>query len=249
VAELLAPEWTVYAYDRRGHGASGKPTPVSPGSGLGYDFPDFVDDLSGVMDALSLRDAYGVGHSAGATDVLLAAGQRPELFTRAFAFEPTVAHPCVDDPEQPAGRDAEFPSREAAFARYGSRPPLDVWRASALWDYVEAGFEVQPGGSVRLACTPELEAEMLVAIGSAIQRNRVAAGLADPFAALERIACPVMLTAGELSPPMYARMTTGACRAIPEAELQEIPGCTHYFPMQLPEEFAARVRAFAALHS
>lgn len=258
-AELLAPEWAVYAYDRRGHGASDKPAPVSPGSGAGYDFPDFVGDLAGVMDALSLRDAYGVGHSAGATDVLLAAGQRPELFTRVFAFEPTVAHPCVDDPDSPAGPDAdfgervrqrraEFPSREAAFARYGSRPPLDVWRASALWDYVDAGFESQPDGSIELACTPDLEAEMLVAIGSAIQRNRVAPGLSDPFAALERIGCPVMLTTGELSPPMYARMTQGASRAIPDADLQEIPACTHYFPMQLPEEFAARVRAFAALH-
>lgn len=258
-ADLLVSNWTVYAYDRRGHGASEKPAPVTAGSGLGYDFPDFVGDLAGVMDALSLRGAYGVGHSAGATDVLLAAGQRPELFARVFAFEPTVAHPCVDDPDAPAPADtnfgervrqrrAEFPSREAAFARYGSRPPFDVWRASALWDYVDAGFEARADGSIRLACAPGLEAEMLVAIGSAIQRNRVAPGLADPFAALERIACPVMLTTGELSPPMYARMATGACRAIPDAKLQEIAGCTHYFPMQLPEEFAGRVRAFAALH-
>ncbi len=46
-----------------------------------------------MIDALDLRDVYGIGHSAGATDLLLAAKLRPERFTRLFVMEPTVMDP------------------------------------------------------------------------------------------------------------------------------------------------------------
>ncbi len=88
---------------------------------------------------------------------------------------------------------------------------------------------------------------MVVPIAAAINENRVADGLGDPFAAIEAIRCPVMLTTGERSGPQYRRMTEGAARAIPGASLEQVPGSTHYIPMQLPEEFVARVRAFAEL--
>ena len=60
VARDLASTYTVYALDRRGHGASHK-----PGS---YHFADYAEDVCRVIEALGLRDVYGIGHSAGATD-------------------------------------------------------------------------------------------------------------------------------------------------------------------------------------
>jgi len=263
VAQMLADDYTVYSFDRRGHGNSEKPPPVGPDSaqppGWGYDFSDFADDLLGLIDALKLTDRhselYGIGHSAGGTDLLLAAGRRPGLFARVLVHEPTIAHSKVEapGPPPPALRDGasgrrrriEFESAAALFTRYGSRPPFNVWRAGILWDYVEGGFETRPDGSVRLLCLPDVEAEMLVAIGSAISQNHVAEGLDDPFPIIENITCPVMLTTGALSQPQYRRMAAGAVQAIPHAQLQEIPGCTHFLPMQLPEELIARVRAFA----
>ena len=267
VAEMLAEDYVVYSFDRRGHGSSEKPPAVEPNSGRppgwGYDFTDFTDDLLGLIDALQLPqrrgELYGIGHSAGGTDVLVAAGRRHDLFSRVFVHEPTVAHPCVEEPGPPPPefrdsqrdgpatnrRRVEFESAAAVFARYGARPPLNIWRSSALWDYIEAGFETLADGRVRLRCLPEIESEMLVAIGSAIGKNHVAEGLHDPFAVIERISFPVMLTTGALSQPQYRRMASGALRAIPNAELHDIPGCTHFLPMQLPEELVARVRAFA----
>lgn len=258
VAEILTEDYVVYTFDRRGHGLSDKP-PLHPSiRGLGYDFADFANDLIALIDALDLSGVYGIGHSSGGTDVLLAAGLRPDLFSRLFVFEPTIAHPAVDPPPPPspegatassaaALRRAQFASAQEVFTRYGSRPPLDVWRASALWDYIQAGFEQLDGGRVRLLCTPELEAEMVVPIAAAISKNRVVDGLSDPFPAIEAIRCPVMLTTGERSGPQYRRMTEGAARAIPGAGLEQVPGSTHYIPMQLPAEFVARVRLFAEL--
>ena len=69
VARELASTYTVYALDRRGHGASHKPG--------AYHFLDYAQDVCHVIDALDLRDIYGIGHSAGATDLLLAAKLLP----------------------------------------------------------------------------------------------------------------------------------------------------------------------------
>lgn len=268
VAELLADDYVVYAFDRRGHGQSSKPA-LKPGSGENYSFADFADDLAGLIEALELHDVYAVAHSAGATDALLAAGRRPELFRRVFAFEPTVAHPRVDEPEARAPgsaasgnesesgagngrqRRGEFASREEVFARYGSRPPFNGWRASALWDYVVDGFESSDesgsGGAVRLLCRPELEAEINFVISSAIGRNRVLEGTVDPFSAIEQIRCPLLLTWGEKSQPQYRRMTEGAARAIPNAQLEMVPQSSHFLPMQLPEVMVGLVRGFDGL--
>ncbi len=265
VAELLMDDYVIYAYDRRGHGRSSKPE-FRPGSGENYGFVDFADDLVDLLDTLELRDVYAVSHSAGATDALLAAGHRPDLFRRIFAFEPTVAHPGIDTPEARSPRltstgnkrtgagenkrqrRGEFSSREEVFTRYGSRPPFDGWRASALWDYVVDGFESMnmPGldGAVRLLCRPELEAEINFVIASVIEHNRVLEESPDPFPAIERIQCPLLLTWGEKSESQYRRMTEGAARVIPGAQLQMVPQSTHFLPMQLPEVTANLVRGF-----
>ena len=123
IAERLATEYVVYALDRRGHGLSDKLEPMSTGSGLGYDFADFAADLIGVMDALGLRGAYGIGHSAGGTDVLLAAGQRPDLFSRVMAMEPTIRDAAL--PESPEANFGIFaPRLENIYSRL--IPPMRV---------------------------------------------------------------------------------------------------------------------------
>ena len=67
-------DYTVYALDRRGHGDSHKPAADR------YHFQDFAEDVCRVIEALDLTDIYGIGHSAGATDLLLAAKLLPCAF-------------------------------------------------------------------------------------------------------------------------------------------------------------------------
>ena len=87
VARELASRYTVYALDRRGHGDSHKPAADR------YHFQDFAEDLCRVIEALDLSDIFGIGHSAGATDLLLAAKLLPKRFSRLFVMEPTVMGP------------------------------------------------------------------------------------------------------------------------------------------------------------
>src|SRR5262245_61187712 len=83
---VLAETHTVLALDRRGHGLRDQ-------RDEGYDFADFAKDLDAVVDAFEIRAALGVGHSAGATDLLLCAAGRPEAFSSLFVSEPTVMLP------------------------------------------------------------------------------------------------------------------------------------------------------------
>src|SRR3954454_1113567 len=87
IATELAQRYTVYALDRRGHGDSHKPAADR------YHFQDFAEDVCRVVEALELSDIYGIGHSAGATDLLLTAKLLPKRFSRLFVMEPTVMDP------------------------------------------------------------------------------------------------------------------------------------------------------------
>ena len=61
-AALLDAGYRVIAYDRRGFGASTK-------AGSGYDYDTFAADLSGLLEALDLRDAVLVGFSMGTGEI------------------------------------------------------------------------------------------------------------------------------------------------------------------------------------
>ena len=54
-----------------------------------------------VIEALDLSDIFGIGHSAGATDLLLAAKLLPARFSRLFVMEPTVMDPRATRAEAP----------------------------------------------------------------------------------------------------------------------------------------------------
>ena len=70
------PTIPVYALDRRGHGDSHKPAANR------YHFQDFAEDVCTAIEALDLSNIYGIGHSAGATDLLLAAKLKPATLLR-----------------------------------------------------------------------------------------------------------------------------------------------------------------------
>lgn len=62
-AALLDAGYRVITYDRRGFGASDKPT-------LGYDYDTFAADLAAILDQLDLRDVTLAGFSMGAGEVV-----------------------------------------------------------------------------------------------------------------------------------------------------------------------------------
>jgi pimeloyl-ACP methyl ester carboxylesterase len=251
VANRLASRYTVYALDRRGHGASHKPAADR------YHFLDFACDVCAAIDALGLSDIYGIGHSAGATDLLLAAKLRPGRFKRLFVMEPTVMDPRA---EQANGarlsdqamafvqgalrRQVEFDSAAAAFQRYRKAPAFADWSESALWAYVRHGFSHAEDGRVRLLCTPEHEAAMLLPIFETMEQVYTGDQRGNPFTGLSEIDCPVAVATAERSLPIYKKMASRAVALIPDVREWTFEGVGHCVAQEAPMLLLKALEAF-----
>ncbi|KJC62668.1 alpha/beta hydrolase [Bradyrhizobium sp. LTSPM299] len=250
VAEALAVDYTVYALDRRGHGLSHKP------SADRFHFQDFAEDLCRVVDQLDLHDIYGIGHSAGATDLLLAAKLLPGRFARLFVMEPTVMDPHAPRSEGLSAmseasvqgalrRRAEFESAEVLFQRLRTAPAFAPWTEPSLWAYVHHGFERLGDGRVRLHCTPEIESALLLPIFQAMEQIYTCDTRGNPFAWLSDIDCPVCIATAEQSSPVYQEMAARAAALMPHASRWTFDGVGHCVAQEAPELLLQALRAFS----
>ncbi|MDH2346734.1 alpha/beta hydrolase [Bradyrhizobium sp. SSUT77] len=248
VACELASAYTVYALDRRGHGASHKPG--------AYHFLDYAEDVCRVMDALELREVYGIGHSAGATDLLLAAKLLPGRFTRLFVMEPTVMDPraarsgglgeeSLSQVQGTLRRRAGFDSADAVFERYRTAPTFADWTETSLRAYVRHGFVPLGDGRVRLCCTPEIESAMLRPIYEAMEQVYVGDARGNPFASLTEIDCPVRITTAAKSGPIYKEMASRAVSLIPRVSTLVFKGAGHCVAQEAPAAVVEAVREFS----
>ena len=251
VARDLASTHTVFAIDRRGHGGSHKPAANR------YHFQDYAEDVCRVIEALDLRDIYGIGHSAGATDLLLAARLQPVRFTRLFVMEPTVMDPRTPR-DVTAGlsegatsavqgvlrRQAEFDSFDAAFTRYRAAPAFADWTEASLRAYVRHGFAPLENGRVRLRCTPEIESAILRPIFEAMEQIYAGDERGNPFAWLTEIDCPVRVATAENSWPIYKEMAARAVSLIPDISRWIFDGTGHCVAQEAPTLLLRALRSF-----
>lgn len=252
VARTLALNHIVYAFDRRGHGASHKPAAHQ------YHFLDFALDTCAVIETLQLSGLVGIGHSAGGTDLLLAAKLLPNHFSRLFVIEPTVMDPAADTSgsgtlsdesmaimQQIRRRRAEFPSAAAAFQRLRTAPSFADWSDHALWAYVQYGFERLEDGTVRLLCKPDIEVAMLVPIFEAIDQIYAGDERGNPFSWLSEIKCPVRIATAERSAPYHKEMVARAVALIPTTSRWSFDGVGHCVPQEAPELLIEALQRFA----
>jgi len=253
VARDLAPHYTVYALDRRGHGDSHKPAMDF------YHFWDFAEDVCRVIEALDLRAVYGIGHSAGATDLLLASKLLPGRFSRLFAMEPTVMDPrCPRAPSEGLSegansilkgwlrRQVEFDSLDAAFKRFRAAQAFADWTEASLWAYVRHGFAPLDNGHVRLRCTPEIESATLRSIFEAMEQIYTGDARGNPFAWLTEITCPVRVATAEKSWPIYKEMALRAMSLIPHVSECQFDGASHCVAQEEPSRVVQAVLEFDA---
>ena len=251
VARELAKDYTVYAIDRRGHGDSHKP------AANGYHFQDFAEDVCRVVEAFDLSDIYGIGHSAGATDLLLAAKLMPARFARLFVMEPTVMDPRAAQPDGLSDfgksavqgarrRQAGFESADAAFARYRAAPAFAKWTENSLRAYIRHGFVQQDDGRVRLLCTPEIESAVLLPIMEAMEQVYTGDARGNPFAWLSEIECPVRVATTEKSWSIYKEMASRAVALLPAASQWTFDGAGHSVAQEAPELVLGALKAFEA---
>ena len=231
LADPLSAEYSVWALDFRGHGAS-----TAPVSG-DFTWDGMAADVLAVVDAIGVDGVLGVGHSLGGAALLLAELARPGVLRAGFLFEPIVFPretilARTENPMSAAARRRrdEFPSREAALARDAGRPPLDALRADALAAYVEHGFVDANGDGVRLACTPEHEARTFEAEDNMTLDRLVG------------IDSPIVVALGESSDHLGpADLAPAIADRLPGGRLHRYDGLGHFGPLEDPDRVAGDI--------
>jgi pimeloyl-ACP methyl ester carboxylesterase len=140
LAAALSPDFTVFAYDRRGRGDSGDTAP--------YAVEREVEDIEALIDAAG-GSAFLLGHSSGAVLALEAGLGLPGKIEKLALYEAPF---IVDDSRPPAPRDfaAQLNALVAAgrrgdavelFQRTVGLPPemIAQFRQSPMWPAMEAG--------------------------------------------------------------------------------------------------------------
>jgi pimeloyl-ACP methyl ester carboxylesterase len=220
-AAELTDHVRVVAIDFRAHGDSATPDDIEE-----FNWSGMADDLTAAINHLDARTLHGFGHSMGGAALLETERRLPGTFSSALVFEPIVpAGMFSDTGESPLSRAARgrlrsFPTRAEALQRYASRPPLDLFRADVLSDYVQHGFRDGEDG-VTLKCLPESEANTFTMAG------RIHLGLMPEIELDVRIG-----RSGDGQLP--AQLAAAVAEALPNGQLLDFPTITHFGPLQDP---------------
>lgn len=249
---LLTPlqgRFRVAAADQRGHGFTALPAEPGPLA----DWFTFGGDLVRILDGLGGGPAILAGHSMGAIVSMMAAAARPDLVRGLVLVEPVLVPRfsrqiatvmrLLHQPAPPnsnlaalaAKRRAIFPSFEMALSAYRGRGAFKTWPDETLADYLRGGLVPTGNGTeMRLACAPAWEASVFEHAPPGIARLA------------RRVRCPLtLLHAGNGT--ARAREVRLVARLHGDARTIEVPGTTHFLPMERPDvvqdEIARMARA------
>jgi pimeloyl-ACP methyl ester carboxylesterase len=200
LAALLARNYTVYEYDRRGRGDSGDGLPLS--------IEGEVEDLTAVLAAAG-QPAFVYGHSSGASLALEAAACGVKVRRLAVYEPPYTGDSCPG---------AEFGQRLDQLVAAGRRDQAaELWLAmSGTPDPVIESIKRSPGWAPRQALAHTLSQDLRLA-----NHGRV------PIERLRQIGAPVLAMAGAASPPWAPSVAATLAGTLPHASRQIVDGQQH----------------------
>lgn len=219
----LSTSFRCIAYDRRGHTRSAPVGDVVRTVGL------HADDAAALIKALDLTPVILVGSSGGArigVDLVL---RYPELFRSAVLSEPPLLE--LYPPAASAFVQEIRPRIEAALARGGPMAAVD-----AFFDDVCAGLWKTIDEERR-----QTYRDNHFELFGDLQMPPYRISLAN----LAHVQVPCRMLIGARTLPIFREITTSVARAIPGAELVEIPESGHVTYAENPAAFATAVREFA----
>lgn len=239
-ASLLAPlsgDFRVLACDLRGHG--GSTLPAHPGLAKGWTI--FAKDLEGLVATMDGAPVVLAGHSLGATASLMAAARAPALVHAVVLVEPVLLAPLADDgprasnslSQMAAQRRSVFASTASALEYYRDRGIFARWPEHVVADYLSGGLVESEDGTLRLACSPEWEADIFR--DPPFDIAGIAAG----------VVCPLTILRGTIASTATAGQVAEIRRLKPETRVVTVEGASHFLPIEQPERVRDEIRRFA----
>jgi pimeloyl-ACP methyl ester carboxylesterase len=226
---LLSERFEVVSYDRRGHSDSEQP--ASQGS-----VAEDADDLAALIVALELEPAHVVANSFGGLIALNAAARRHDLFQRASLHEPPGFLLLVDDPDAAPVLQQQGESLGGVVAKLseGEHEP-------AARQFVD---EVALGPGVWDQLPPETREMFIRNAPTFLDETQEPTALSVDLDAISSFEQPVLLTRGDQSPPLFAKVIERLENALPKAHTEVIPGAGHVPQFTHPQEYADVISEF-----
>ena len=197
------------------------------------------------MTDSGIERAIGVGHSLGGALTVLAAAANAKLFRGLVLVDPVIftgLHALFWGTLKGLGfghrlplirgarkRRERFPSLEAVRVAYEGKSVFSTWDARVLDDYVQAGFREGEGGDVVLRYSRAWEARIFELTPASV------------WSALRRLTVPTLCIRGASSDTFLASAAQRVGRELPAATVLELPGTTHFLPMEQPEHLAETI--------
>lgn len=227
VADLLADEFTVVTYDRRGNSRSPRPAGWTATS-----IDEQADDAAALVEALGLAPIAAFGTSGGGAILLNLILRHPEVLRGTIVHEPPLVPVVSNADELMAGLQSMM---EDEMARGGPRGAMESF---IRWAAGDAAFD---------GLDPELRERMLgnAEVFFGVEMEAFASYLPAPEA-LAGVKLPVVVSAGEenrdaSSSGHYLYEASDWLAKVRGAELEEVPGAhAPYFTQ--PKEFAETLR-------
>jgi pimeloyl-ACP methyl ester carboxylesterase len=218
LAELLAPDFSVYRYDRRGRGDSGDTPP--------YAVAREVEDLDAVIAAAG-GSAFAFGISSGAV-LALEAAARGLPITKLALYEPPLA---VDDEDPQASQDfAERLEQLVAAGRRGDTVEFFLTSAGVPAEAV-AEMKDEPSWPLFEAVAPTLVYDNAVLGDGTVPHERAAT-----------LTMPALVANGGESPDFFQAAARATAAAIPGARHRSLDGQS--WGQVAPEALAPTLRRF-----
>jgi pimeloyl-ACP methyl ester carboxylesterase len=204
LAAILAKDFTVFNYDRRGRGDSGDTLP--------YAVEREIEDIEAVIDAAG-GSAFLYGTSSGAALLLEAARALPGKITKLALWEP----PYIDDPAaRPPADTVETYERLVAEGR----------RSDAV-EYFTAKVVGLPPEFVAFAKTQPFWAAQEKIAHTLAYDGRIMGDYSIPADKASGVTQPTIVIAGEASFPFFLQTVAVLGDAIPNGQSTTIPGASH----------------------
>jgi len=229
IIRRLGDAYHVYTVDSRGHGASEQPE-----TSESYAWEKSAQDLLALRAVIAPDEAlYGVGHSAGATQLALAEHASPGAFSKLMLIEAIIGPPMLAQAGAMLAANARrrkntFESIDAARERLFVKPPMSLWCPEVREAYISHGLLVDLDGTARLRLPGEREAWCYERGG--------AHGL---FELLQQFDRDILLVSGSESDvhPVVAMQA----ERLPRARHEVTPGGSHFLPQESPEIVAGQI--------
>jgi 3-oxoadipate enol-lactonase len=222
LANQLAADCRVIAYDHRGHGSSAAPQGM-------YSMADLADDAAALLRELDTGPVVWVGLSMGGMAGQELALRHPSLVRALVLGNTTSCYPEV-------AREA-WQQRIATVREQGIEAIADA----VMGRYFHDGFRAEHAATVA-----RFRRRLLTTDTTGYMGCCNAVGTIDTTERLGAIAVPTLVIAGELDQGTPVSMAQTVQQAIPGAALVVLPNASHLGAVEQPEPFAAAVAGFIA---